>query len=204
MCMFLGRRTPPSHWASHLAYFPQQQKFLYFLDKTCFIKYLFISQGDLATLIWLMYLLVKSLINFILFLFAGKFSIWILIQWQIQGRWYDGHIVAMCLLAVSMIFDRISGTLWKPTFSYISWTLLARIMQFLFWVLLRRLHCVIPGFSFYLLFKVTEVKLHKLPAVPCTAKHFQYTPQTTSFEAVTWELRFLQIYTISTQFCYHQ
>jgi hypothetical protein len=59
-------------------------------------------------------------------------------------------LVAMCLLALSMIFDRIGGTLWKSTFAYniyISWTL-----QSLFWVLLRILHCVIPGFSFDLLF----------------------------------------------------
>jgi hypothetical protein len=41
----------------------------------------------------------------------------------------------------------------------------ARITAFLLWVLLRRLHCVMPRFSFDLLFKVTEVKL----LVPCTA-----------------------------------
>jgi hypothetical protein len=30
--------------------------------------------------------------------------------------WYDGHSVAMFLLAVSIIVDRIGGTLWKPTY----------------------------------------------------------------------------------------
>jgi hypothetical protein len=75
--------------------------------------------------------------------------------------WYDGHIVPLCQGTFDDFWPTlcpIGGTLWKPTFGYISWTQLANIMTFLLWVDLMRLHPILPAFLFYLLFKVTEVR----------------------------------------------